>query len=208
MTDHEFDRLLETACIRENQAETAAAGLTVRRPGRPLRTVLIAAVCAALLALGVAAAWPRLELARTGRDTFSLKAEDTGETAPAVTGIEVSGLPEGYAIVESRSDPGDRWAAVTISTPDPDAELTVIKYALDCRQGYKIEKVGGTVPADLDPVERVMAEYVVLDSPDDLTPEALQEGSTVVYPAADCYYEASYVGVDPEDVCAILQNLR
>ena len=154
MTNYEFDRLLETACARENQAETEAAGLTVRRSCGLLRTAVIAAVCAALLALGVAAAWPRLKLARTGRDTFTLKAEDTGEAAPAVTGIEVSGLPEGYAIVESHSDPGDRWAAVTIATPDPDAELKVTKYALDCGQGYKIEKVSGKkasfsiIPAD------------------------------------------------------------
>lgn len=208
MTNYEFDRLLETACARENQAETEAAGLTVRRSCGLLRTAVIAAVCAALLALGVAAAWPRLKLARTGRDTFTLKAEDTGEAAPAVTGIEVSGLPEGYAIVESHSDPGDRWAAVTIATPDPGAELKVTKYALDCGQGYKIEKMGGTVPADLDPVEQVMEEYVVLDSPDGLTPEALQQGSTVVYPAADCYYVVDYVGMDLEDVCTILAGIQ
>lgn len=208
MTNHEFDRLLETACARENQAETAAAGLTVRRSCGLLRTAVIAAVCAALLVLGVAAAWPRLELARTGRDTFTLKAEDTGEAAPAVTGIEVSDLPEGYAIVESHSDPGDHWAAVTIATPDTDAELTVTKYALDCGQGYKIEKVGGTLPEDLDPVEQVMEEYVVLDSPDGLTTEALQQGSTVVYPAADCYYVVDYFGVDLEDVCTILAGMQ
>lgn len=208
MTNHEFDRLLETACARENQAETAAAGLTVCCSTRLLRTAVIAAVCAALLALGVAAAWPRLELARTGRDTFSLKAEDTGGTVPAVTGIEVSNLPEGYAIVESHSDPGDGWAAVTIAAPDTDAELTVTQYALDCGQGYKIEKVGGTLPEDLDPVEQVMEEYVVLDSPDGLTPEALQQGSTVVYPAADCYYVVDYFGVDLEDVCTILAGMQ
>lgn len=208
MNDREFDALLQTACAREGAAELAAAGLAGRRPGRVARVVLIAAVCAVLLSLGVAALWPRLELKRTGRDSFALGVEEPAENALAVTGITFATLPEGYAIVESHSDPEDRWAAVTIATPDPDAELTVTKYALDCGQGYKIEKVGGTVPADLDPVKQVMEEYVVLDSPDDLTPEALQKGSTVVYPAADCYYEASYVGVDLEDVCAILQNLR
>ena len=208
MSDREFDALLQAACAREGAAELAAAGLAGRRPGRVARVVLIAAVCAVLLSLGVAALWPRLELKRTGRDSFALGVEESGENAPAVTGITFATLPEGYAIVESHSDPEDRWASVTIDAPDRDAELTVTKYALDCGQGYKIEKVGGTVPADLDPVKQVMEEYVVLDSPDDLTPEALEEGSRVAYPAADCYYVVDYFGVDLEDVCTILAGMQ
>ena len=75
-------------------------------------------------------------------------------------------------------------------------------------KGYKIEKVGGTLPEDLDPVEQVMEDYVVLDSADDLTPDALKEGSVVAWPTADYYYVADYFGVNPEDVCAILAGIQ
>ena len=208
MNDREFDALLQTACAREGAAELAAAGLGHRRLRKAVRVMLVAAVCAVLLSLGAAALWPRLELKRTGRNSFALGVQDTAETAPAVTGITFAELPEGYAIVESHSDPGDRWASVTIDAPDTDAELTVTKYALDCGQGYKIEKVGGTVPADLDPVEQVMEDYVVLDGASDLTPDALKAGSRVAYPAASCYYVADYFGVDLEDVCTILGGME
>lgn len=208
MNDRDFDALLQTACMQENRVELAAAELEHRRPGRGARVVLIVAVCAVLMSLGAAALWPRLELKRTGRNSFALGVQDTAESASAVTGVTFATLPEGYAIVESHSDPEDRWASVTIATPDPEAELTVTKYALDCGQGYEIGKVGGTVPEGLDPVERVMEEYVVLDSAADLTPDALKGGSILTYPAASCYYVVDYFGVDPEGVCAILAGMQ
>lgn len=207
MNDREFDALLQTACTREGAAELAAAGLGHRRPGKALRVVLIAAVCAVLLSLGAAALWPRLELKRTGRDSFALGVEEPAESAPAVTGITFAQLPEGYAIVESHSDPEDRWASVTIDAPDREHRLVVWKYALDCRLWQEV-KAGGAMPEDLDPTAWVMEDYVVLDSADDLTPDALKEGSRVTYPAASCYYVVDYFGVDPEDVCTILGGMQ
>lgn len=207
MTDREFDALLQTACLRQSEAEVRAAG-RILRPRKILRAALIAAVCAGLLVLGVAAVWPKLELKRTGRNSFALEVEEPAETAPPVTGITFATLPDGYAIVESHSDPGDRWASVTIDATDGEHQLVVWKYALDCGQGYKIEKVGGTLPEDLDPVEQVMEDYVVLDSADDLTPDALKEGSVVAWPTADYYYVADYFGVNPEDVCTILAGIQ
>lgn len=207
MTDREFDALLQTACLRQSEAEVRAAGM-ILRPRKILRAALIAAVCAGLLVLGVAAVWPKLELKRTGRNSFALEVEEPAETAPPVTGITFATLPEGYVIVESHSDPGDRWASVTIDAPDGEHRLVVWKYALDCGQGTKIEKVGGTLPEDLDPVEQVMEDYVVLDSADDLTPDALKEGSVVAWPTADYYYVADYFGVNPEDVCTILAGMQ
>lgn len=207
MTDREFDALLQTACLRQSEAEVRAAGM-VLRPRKILRAALIAAVCAALLGLGVAAVWPKLELKRTDALSFALGVAEPGQTAPPVTGITFATLPEGYAIVESHSDPGDRWAQVTIDAPDREHRLVVWKYALDCGQGYKIEKVGGTLPEDLDPMEQVLEDYVVLDSADDLTPDALKEGSVVAWPTADYYYVADYFGVNPEDVCTILAGMQ
>lgn len=207
MTDREFDALLQTACLRQSEAEVRAAGM-VLRPRKILRAALIAAVCAGLLGLGVAAVWPKLELKRTDALSFALGVAEPGASAPPVTGITFATLPEGYAIVESHSDPGDRWAQVTIDAPDREHRLVVWKYALDCGQETKIEKVGGTLPEDLDPVEQVLEDYVVLDSADDLTPDALKEGSVVAWPTADYYYVADYFGVDPEDVCAILAGMQ
>lgn len=208
MTNHEFDRLLETACARENQAETAAAGLTDRCSSRLLRTAVIAAVCAALLALGVAAAWPRLELARTGALTFSLQVEADSGSASQVERIEFSRLPEGYAIAERCSDPDGAWDSVVLSGPDPQGELAVWKYALGYDIAYMVTRVDGSVPEDLDAVELIMGEYVVLDGVQDLSREALEKGSVVVYPTEDCYYVASYCRFDLGDVCRILQGMK
>lgn len=206
MTDREFDALLQTACLRQSEAEVRAAG-RILRPRKILRAALIAAVCAGLLVLGVAAVWPKLELKRTGRNSFALEVEEPAETVPPVTGITFATLPEGYAIVESHSDPGDRWASVTIDAPDGEHRLVVWKYALDCSLWQKI-RTGGAVPKDLDPTARVMEDYVLLDSADDLTPDALKEGSVVAWPTADYYYVADYFGVNPEDVCTILAGIQ
>lgn len=206
MTDREFDALLQTACLRQSEAEVRAAGM-ILRPRKILRAALIAAVCAGLLVLGVAAVWPKLELKRTGRNSFALEVEEPAETAPPVTGITFATLPDGYAIVESHSDPGDRWASVTIDAPDGEHRLVVWKYALDCSLWQEI-RTGGAVPKDLDPAARVMEDYVLLDSADDLTPDALKEGSVVAWPTADYYYVADYFGVNPEDVCTILAGIQ
>lgn len=210
MTNYDFDELLKAACVKQNESEVSAAGLSTRpRARKVIRGIAVAAVCVALLTLGVAAVWPQLELTRTGERSFSFKV-DSGSTAdaPRVTDIEFSYLPNGYTYEIDYVDPQGEWAMVSIKSPDDSASLIVEKYALDYEAGYSILVEGLEYPQDLDPVELVMDEYILLDSREDLTKEVMKTTDSIAYTTGDYYYVVTYPGIDLDDAYNILKGME
>lgn len=210
MTNYDFDELLKAACVKQNESEVSAAGLSTRpRARKVIRGIAVAAVCVALLTLGVAAVWPQLELTRTGERSFSFKV-DSGSTAdaPRVTDIEFSYLPNGYTYEIDYVDPQGEWAMVSIKSPDDSASLIVEKYALDYEAGYSILEVGENYPKDLDPVEQMMEDYVLLDSEEDLTKEVMKTTDSIAYTTSDYYYVVTYPGIDLDDAYNILKGME
>lgn len=210
MTNHEFEELLKSACVRQDEAETAAAGLTKQYCARKIiRGIAVAVACAALLTFGAAAVWPQLELTRTGENSFSFGVNSgSTEDAPRVTGVDFSYLPNGYTYEIDYVDPQGKWAMVAIENPDDSACLIIEKFALDYTAGYSILDVSENYPKDLDPVEQTMEGYLLLDSGEDLTKDVMKTTDSIAYTTADYYYVVTYPGIDLDDAYNILKGME
>lgn len=209
MTNNEFELALKKACLSENDADIEAAGLSRRHHLRWGPRIIAVAACTAILATGVIAMWPQLELTRTGKYGFTLQVDNNGgEYSPDVTEVEFSYLPNGYEIKEKTIYPDGHMGYVVITNPFSDAELIIEKYTLDYVANYEILRVSDNFPKDKDPVEIVMNDYVVLDNITELTKEVMQTDTTAAYPSDEYYYVVSYAGIDLDDAYNILHGMK
>ena len=217
-----LDELLVQACAAQQQTDLAAleqlapANVPMpfvpqvrRTPRRLLKTVIIAAVCAALVTT-VYAFWPRVAVILEGSRAY-LAVQEAPQNSIPMEQMQLPWLPDGCTVTWDDSTYQEYGAySCLIDNGKQSKEHQVLGIAqMPLENKVNIQGRGPDDAITEEDEENIAQQFVLVDDIAALTAEEIQERSVVTWAAGDSYYVASvYRWQDKAEVVEILQGIR
>lgn len=217
-----LDELLVQACAAQQQTDLAAleqlapANVPMpfvpqvrRTPRRLLKTVIIAAVCAALVTT-VYAFWPRVAVILEGSRAY-LAVQEAPQNSIPMEQMQLTWLPDGCTVTWDDSTYQEYGAySCLIDNGKQSKEHQVLGIAqMPLENKVNIQGRGPDDAITEEDEENIAQQFVLVDDIAALTAEEIQERSVVTWAAGDSYYVASvYRWQDKAEVVEILQGIR
>ena len=217
-----LDELLVQACAAQQQTDLAAleqlapANVPMpfvpqvrRTPRRLLKTVIIAAVCAALVTT-VYAFWLRVAVILEGSRAY-LAVQEAPQNSIPMEQMQLTWLPDGCTVTWDDSTYQEYGAySCLIDNGKQSKEHQVLGIAqMPLENKVNIQGRGPDDAITEEDEENIAQQFVLVDDIAALTAEEIQERSVVTWAAGDSYYVASvYRWQDKAEVVEILQGIR
>lgn len=216
MEDTRFDALLRTAAAdaARDDLQTANLQRAPRRARKPLRVFIAAAACVALLATGVAAAWPQVNIWRTGSNTLSFGITNNARSASAeITKPEFGYLPAGAAVRWYEEEPGRNY---NCEIQVGDTNFYLLKFSLDYAgeitslspEDEEWKELSAKFWDGADPTEKFLDDTTVVDSLSDISVQTLKDTPRVVFSDSNSYYIVWTSNMDDSEILKVLQNMK
>ena len=217
-----LDELLVQACAAQQRADLAAleqlepANVPMpfvpqvrRTPRRLLKTVIIAAVCAALVTT-VYAFWPEVAVILEGSRAY-LAVQEAPQNSIPMEQMQLTWLPDGCTVTWDDST-YQKYGVYSclIDNGKQSKEHQVLGIAqMPLENKVNIQGRGPDDAITEEDEENIAQQFVLVDDIAALTAEEIQERSVVTWTAGDSYYVASvYRWQDKAEVVEILQGIR
>mgnify|MGYP001070070193 FL=1 len=180
-----------------------------RTPRRLLKTVIIAAVCAALVTT-VYAFWPEVAVILEGSRAY-LAVQEAPQNSIPMEQMQLTWLPDGCTVTWDDST-YQKYGVYSclIDNGKQSKEHQVLGIAqMPLENKVNIQGRGPDDAITEEDEENIAQQFVLVDDIAALTAEEIQERSVVTWTAGDSYYVASvYRWQDKAEVVEILQGIR
>lgn len=217
-----LDELLVQACAAQQRADLAAleqlapANVPMpfvpqvrRTPRRLLKTVIIAAVCAALVTT-VYAFWPEVAVILEGSRAY-LAVQEAPQNSIPMEQMQLTWLPDGCTVAWDDST-YQKYGAYSclIDNGKQSKEHQVLGIAqMPLENKVNIQGRGPDDAITEEDKANIEQQIMIVDDIAALTAEQIEDCSVVAWTAGDSYYVASvYRWQDKAEVVEILQGIR
>lgn len=217
-----LDELLVQACAAQQQADLAAleqlapANVPMpfvpqvrRTPRRLLKTVIIAAVCAALVTT-VYAFWPEVAVILEGSRAY-LAVQEAPQTDIPMEQMQLTYVPEGCTVAWDDSTYqkyGVYYCLIDNGKQGREQQLLGIAQ-MPLENKVNIQGRGLDDAITEEDKANIEQQIMIVDDIAALTAEQIEDCSVVAWTAGDSYYVASaYRWQDKAEVVEILQGIR
>lgn len=217
-----LDELLVQVCAAQQRADLAAleqlapANVPMpfvpqvrRTPRRLLKTVIIAAVCAAL-ATTAYAFWPRVAVILEGSRAY-LAVQEAPQNSIPMEQMQLIYVPEGCTVAWDDSTYQEYGAySCLIDNGKQSKEHQVLGIAqMPLENKVNIQGRGPDDAITEEDEENIAQQFVLVDDIAALTAEQIEDCSVVAWTAGDSYYVASvHHWQDKDELVKILQGIR
>ena len=217
-----LDELLVQACAAQQQVDLAAleqlapANVAMpfvpqvrRTPRRLLKTVIIAAVCAALVTT-VYAFWPEVAVILEGSRAY-LAVQEAPQNSIPMEQMQLTWLPDGCTVTwDDSTYQKYRAYSCLIDNGKQSKEHQVLGIAqMPLENKVNIQGRGPDDAITEEDKANIEQQIMIVDDIAALTAEQIEDCSVVAWTAGDSYYVASvYRWQDKAEVVKILQGIR